>query len=166
MKKLVSMEENESIVNEMLKGNEVIEKALEEWKHNRENIGDMASIYKSITDRDRKYGGLIVSVESGSVPAGADNVEFFNGDKPVKLNKVRDSDDEKYLLVFTSRERFREYNDTAGVVMFIREVFSLLADIEGVNGIVINMGKEEIIINKCVMKMISQMIKIIDRCET
>lgn len=158
-RKFVSAEENDDIVNEMLKGNQIIEEALAKWKENEGNICDIASVYKSILDRDRAYGGLIVSVECDNVPAGADNIEFFNGGKMLKLNKTRGSYDDRYLLVFTSRDRFKECNDTAGVVMFIREAFSLLADIEGVDGIVINIGREEAILNKSVMKMINRMIE-------
>lgn len=53
--KFVSAEENVGIVNEMLKGNEVIEKALAKWKDNQLDICDIASVYKSIVDRDREY---------------------------------------------------------------------------------------------------------------
>lgn len=156
----VSAEENDIIVNEMLKGNEVIEEALAKWKEDTQNIGYIAAAYKSIIDRDRECGGFIVSVECDNVPAGADNVEFFNGGKTLKLNKTKGSYDDRYLLVFTSRDRFRECNDTAGVVMFIREAFSLLRDIEGVDGIVINIGKEEVVINKYDMKVISRLIEL------
>ena len=143
--KFVSSEENVGIVNEMLKGNEVIEKALAKWKDNQLDICDIAAVYKSIVDRDREYGGLIVSVECGDIPAGAENVQFYNGDKKINLNKTKDSDDNYYFLVFT--------------VMFIQYVFTLLTNIEGVEGIVMNMGSEEVILNKSVMKMIDRMIE-------
>ena len=163
--KFVSAEENDIIVNKMLKGNEVIEEALAKWKEDTQDVGYIAAAYKSIIDRDREYGGFIVSVESGNIPAGADHVEFFNGDKYVKLNKAKGSHDDRYFLVFTSRDRFRECNDTAGVVMFIREAFSLLRDIEGVDGIVINIGKEEVVINKHDMKVISRLIELSEEKE-
>ena len=156
--KFVSAEENDIIVDEMLKGNELIEEALAKWKEDTHDVGYIAAAYKSIIDRDRECGGLIVSVESGNVPAGADHVEFFNGGKPLKLNKAKGSYEDRYLLVFTSRDRFRECNGTAGVVMFIREAFSLLHDIEGVDGIVINIGKEEVVMKKHDMKVISRLI--------
>lgn len=158
--KFVSAEENVGIVNEMLKGNEVIEKALAKWKDNQLDICDIASVYKSIVDRDREYGGLIVSVECGDIPAGSENVQFYNGGKKINLNKTKDSDDNYYFLVFTSREKFQKFNETAGAVMFIQYVFSLLTNIEGVEGIVMNMGSEEVILNKKVMKMIDRMIEI------
>ena len=163
--KFVSAEENDIFVNEMLKGNEVIEEALAKWKEDTQDIGYIAAAYKSILDRDRECGGFIVSVESGNVPAGADHVEFFNGGKPLKLNKAKGSYDDRYLLVFTTRDRFRECNDTAGVVMFIREAFSLLRDIEGVDGIVINIGKEEVVVNKHDMKVISRLIELSEEKE-
>ena len=163
--KFISAEDNVGIVNEMLKGNEVIEKALAKWKDNQLDICDIAAAYKSIIDRDRECGGFIVSVESGNVQAGADHVEFFNGGKPLKLNKAKGSYDEQYLFVFTTRDRFRECNDTAGVVMFIREAFTLLKDIEGVDGIIINIGKEEVVINKHDMKVISKLIELSEEKE-
>lgn len=163
--KFVSAEENDIIVNEMLRGNEIIEETLAKWKEDTQDVGYIAAAYKSIIDRDRECGGFIVSVESGNVPAGADHVEFFNGGKPLKLNKAKGSYDDRYLLVFTTRDRFRECNDTAGVVMFIREAFSLLRDIEGVDGIVINIGKEEVVINKHDMKVISRLIELSEEKE-
>ena len=49
--------------------------------------------------------------------------------------------------------------------MFIREAFSLLRDIEGVDGLVINIGKEEVVINKHDMKVISRLIELSEEKE-
>ena len=162
MRKFVSAEENDLYVNAMLKGNEVIEEALAKWDEDQKDVCATFAVYKSIIDRDREYGGLIVSVESGDIPAGADNIEFFNGDKLLHLNRSKGSFGDKYVLVFTSRDRFRECNDTAGVVMFIREVFSLLGRMEDADGIVMNLGREEILFDKLTMHHISRMIELSD----
>lgn len=160
MRKFVSAEENDMYVNAMLKGNEIIEDALAKWSDDPKDICAMVTVYKSIIDRDRECGGLIVSVESNNIPAGADNIEFFNGDKMLNLNRSKGAFGDKYLLVFTSRDRFRECNDTAGVVMFINETFSLLGQMEGVDGIVMNIGREEVLLNKRTMQQISRMIEV------
>lgn len=159
-RRFVSAKENDLYVNAMLKGNEVIEIALAKWQEDQNDVCAMFAVYKSILDRDRDCGGLIVSVEAGDIPAGAENIEFFNGDKYLNLNRSKGSFGDKYLLVFTSRDRFRECNDTAGVVMFIREAFTLLGGMEGADGIVMNIGKEEIIFDKRSMQQISRMIEL------
>lgn len=160
LRKFVSEKENDLYVNAMLEGNEIIENALGKWSNNQKDICAMLEVYKSIVDRDRECGGLIVSVESNGIPAGADNIEFFNGDKTIRMNRSKGASGDKYILVFTSRDRFREYNDTAGVVMFIRELFSLLGEMEGIDGIVVNLHKEEILFSKQVMQQISRLIEV------
>lgn len=162
MRKFVSAEENNLYVDAMLKGNEVIEEALEKWKNDSTDIGAMLAVYKSFIDRDRECGGLIVSVESRDIPAGADHIEFFNGDKRLYINRAKGEFGDNLLMVCTSRDRFRECNDTAGVVMFIRAAFSLLSGMEDADGILINLRKEEIVIDKQTMQHISRMIEISD----
>lgn len=152
-------EDNELFVNEMLKGNEVIEDALANWKEDSEDSYAMAYVYKAILERDNQCGGLIISVKDDSILAGADNIKYYNGSEQITLNKVKGLYDDHYLLVFTSRERFKECNETAGVVMFIREAFYLLAQVEGVDGIVLNIGKEEIILNKNYMELMNKLIQ-------
>lgn len=158
-RKYVSKKENDLYVNAMLEGNEAVEAALARWSNNPKDICAMIEVYKSILDRDRECGGLIVSVESNDIPAGADNIEFFNGDKALYLNRSKGVFGDKFILVFTSRDRFRVCNDTAGVVMFIREVFSLLSEMEGIDGIVMNLHKEEVLFTRQNMKQISRLIE-------
>ena len=153
----LSAEDNKLFVDEMLKGNEIIEEALTNWNDNPNDVEKLAYVYKALLDRDKECGGLIVSVESGKIPAGSENVKYFNGAEEIKVLKVSGSFDDEYLMVFTSRERFKECNETAGVVMFIRSVFSLLIKVEGVDGIVINIGKEEMILNKNYMDLLNRL---------
>lgn len=155
----LSAEDNELFVNEMLNGNEVIEDALVNWKKNPEDPYAKAFVYKALLERDNNCGGLIISVKSEHIPAGADNVRYCDGSEQIILNKVKGSYEDHYLLVFTSRERFKECNETAGVVMFIRSVFSLLRKVKGVDGIVINIGKEEMILNKNYMDLLNRLIQ-------
>ena len=58
--------------------------------------------------------------------------------------------------VFASKERFREYDSTAGVVMFIGELFALLGDMEEIDGITINIGREAVSIEREYMQIISK----------
>ena len=115
----LSAEDNELFVNEMLNGNEVIEDALVNWKKNPDDPYAKAFVYKALLERDNNCGGLIISVKSEDIPAGADNVRYCDGSEQIILNKVKGSYEDHYLLVFTSMERFKECNETAGVVMFI-----------------------------------------------
>ena len=160
MRKFVSAEENDMYVNAMLKGNEIIEDALAKWSEDPKDICATAAVYKSIIDRDRECGGLIVSVKSENIPAGADNIEFFNGDQYIYMNRSEGKSGNGYIMVFTSRERFRECDNTAGVVMFIRELFSLLGEMDGVDGIIVNLKREEVLIDKRIMRQMNRMIEI------
>ena len=155
----LSAEDNKLFVDEMLKGNEIIEEALTNWNDNPNDVEKLAYVYKALLDRDKECGGLIVSVESGKIPAGSENVKYFSGAEEIKVLKVSGSFDDEYLMVFTSRERFKECDETAGVVMFIRVAFRLLAKLEGIDGIVINIDNEEMILNKSYMEILNNMIK-------
>ena len=160
---MISEAENDLIVTAMLNNNEIIEEALTEWIYNQQDIYATAKVFKCIQDRDQRCGGLIVSVESGSISAGADNIEFFNGNKHVSMNRVKGKLGESYIMIFTSRERFRQYNNTAGIVMFIRELFSFLGNLDGVEGIVINMGKEDVVIDRIMLNLISNFLEVGDK---
>lgn len=160
MRKFVEAEENDLFVNAMLNGNEVIEEALAAWRKDQKDVCAMLAVYKSLLDRDRECGGLILSVEPGDIPAGADNIEFFNGDKHLCMNRSKGQYGDNYLVVFTSRERFQEHNDTAGVVMFIRELFSTLGNMEGVDGIVMNLSREEVVFDKSNMLQLCRMMEV------
>lgn len=155
----LNAEDNELFVNEMLKGNEKIEDALANWKENSEDSYAMAFVYKALLERDNQCGGLIISIKDDNIPAGADNIKYYNGSEQITLNKVKGSYEDHYLLVFTSRERFKECNETAGVVMFIREAFYLLIKVEGVDGIVLNICNEEMILNKNYMELINKLVE-------
>lgn len=52
------------------------------------------------------------------------------------------------VMIFTSRERFKECDDTSGFVMFIDELFEFLGTCVGIDGVVINYKKENVVLNK------------------
>lgn len=66
----------------------------------------------------------------------------------VTLNNVWGKDNQKYVMAFTSKERFQVCNDTSGLVMFIGDVFRVVEKKDEVQGIVLNWNKEEMVIGK------------------
>lgn len=70
----------------------------------------------------------------------------------VELYYVEGKDGKYYAMAFTSRESFKKCNDTSGLVMFIGDLFVLIEGMEEVNGIVLNIGREEIIFDKMLLR--------------
>ncbi len=70
-----------------------------------------------------------------------------------------DKSGKSYAMVFTSKERFQECNDTSGFVMSIGELFELLVEKEELDGMVINIGQEDIAFNKCMMRVVIWLIR-------
>lgn len=156
----IGKDENDLYVSAMLEKNGLIEDALAAWVNAPDDVDAMIGVCKSLCDRDGECGGLIVSVEDTGIMAGADNIEVFTGEKHLIMNRAMGEDGKGYVMVFTSKERFREYDSTAGVVMFIGELFVLLGDMEGIDGIIINIGREAVSIGRRYMQIISKILKL------
>lgn len=141
--------------------NDELEKLLRKWKRKKTSGDLFLELITGIAKRDKEQGGFILSVKTDKIPTGADNLDFFLLPKHSKLelNYVEGKDDKKYAMVFTSKKRFMECNDTSGVVMFIGDLVYLLEQKPEVDGIVLNLQKEEIIFGKEWLRAIMCMIE-------
>ena len=99
--------------------------------------------------------GLIVAIKSDVVKPRADNIEFLTGKQHGMVQTAATQDGKAYAVVFTSKERFQNCcNDLSGIIMFMEDVFVTLEKREELDGIVINAGTEETILDKMMMRAI------------
>lgn len=131
-----------------------IERELQRWKEEEENPALMRRLLDAVVQRAREDGGLIISVKSGDVPAGAENIELFRAEKKGDINFIAGSCNHRFAMVFTSRERFEACGDTSGFVMFIDDLFQFLTEQPDIDGMMLNLKKEEAVFDKEMMKAV------------
>lgn len=136
-----------------------IEQELQRWKQEEENPVLMRKLLDVVAQRAKDDGGLIVSVKSDEVLRGAENIELFQADKKGDVNVVSSNGNYRFAMVFTSRERFKVCNDTSGFVVFIDELFRFLISQPDIDGIMLNLKKEEAVFGKEMMKKVLSMME-------
>lgn len=146
MKTTAKAEKREII--EFMLDNAVLEEKMGKWKRKEEDIVLFMDFMAALIKRSREDGGLIVSVRSEEVPAGAENIEIFRKDKKGDINIVAGGEEQRFAMVFTSKKRFEKCNDTSGFVMFIDELFGFLGTRTEIDGLIINYKEENVIFNK------------------
>lgn len=157
MSEKISEEEQKEYIEYML-DNDKIEKYLISWKQNQ-NSETLSKMLEIIAAESEECTGLILSVNSDSIPSGADNIVLFTGTERGDIHRLIDKAGKSYAMTFTSKERFQECNDTSGFVMFIDELFEILVEKEELDGMVINIGQEDIAFNKFMMRVVIWLIR-------
>ena len=127
--------------------NAPLEKALRKYQRYPKRIRYLMDLLRVIAEQDRDNRGLIVSVSCDEIPAGVENIEFFTGDKKCIFHRAG-GENRAYVMAFTSKEHFRKFNDTSGIVMFIGDIFGIIEPKEDIDGIVFNAGEEEVVLEK------------------
>lgn len=145
--KTAAEEENRKMIEFML-DNAVLEEKMGKWKQKEEDIVLFMDFIAALIKRSREDGGLIISVKSGEVMTGAENIEIFRKDKRGDLNIVAGESGRRFAMVFTSRERFEKCDDTSGFVMFIDELIGFLETQPEIDGCIMNYKEEDVIFNK------------------
>lgn len=145
--KTAAEEENRKMIEFML-DNAVLEEKIGKWKQKEEDIVLFMDFIAALIKRSREDGGLIISVKSGEVMTGAENIEIFRKDKRGDLNIVAGESGRRFAMVFTSRERFKKCDDTSGFVMFIDELIGFLETQPEIDGCIMNYKEEDVIFNK------------------
>lgn len=145
--KTAAEEENRKMIEFML-DNAVLEEKIGKWKQKEEDIVLFMDFIAALIKRSREDGGLIISVKSGEVMTGAENIEIFRKDKRGDLNIVAGESGRRFAMVFTSRERFEKCDDTSGFVMFIDELIGFLETQPEIDGCIMNYKEEDVIFNK------------------
>lgn len=157
MKKLkLTAEEKKTFIDYML-NNEEVEKAIQ--KKNREVPLYQISILDSIISRCKDDAGLIVAVNSSEIPVGVDNIELYTEiTRHCEMHCAAMEDGTKYVMAFTSKSRFLD--DLSGVVIPIDIFIGMMClKKDETDGIVINWGKEEIIIKMPVLEFLYNRIR-------
>lgn len=145
--KMAAKEENRKMIEFML-DNAVLEEKIGKWKQNEEDIVLFMDFIAALIKRSREDGGLIISIKSGEVMTGAENIEIFRKDKRGDLNIVAGESGQRFAMVFTSRERFKKCDDTSGFVMFMDELIGFLETQPEIDGCIMNYKEEDVIFNK------------------
>lgn len=146
MKAMAEAEKREMI--EFMLDNAVLEEKMGKWKQKEEDIVLFMDFVAALVKRSREDGGMIISVRSGEVPTGAENIEIFRKDKKGDVNIVAGGNEQRLAMVFTSKERFKKCNDTSGFVIFIDEIFRFLGTRPEIDGLIMNYKEENIVFNK------------------
>lgn len=157
MSEKISDEEKKEYIDYMLQ-NDTIEEVLKNWKRNQ-NSEVLCKMLETMAAKSEECAGLILAVKSDVIPTGADNIVLFTATERGEINRVIDKEGKSYAMVFTSKEKFKECNDASGFVMFIDEVFELIVDKEALDGLVINIGEEDVVFNKIMMKVVIWLIR-------
>lgn len=157
MERLTEKEMKEAL--DVMLDNASIEEELQRWKQEEGNPILMMELLEAVTKRAKEEGGLIVSVKSDGVPAGAENIEFFQKEKNGDVNIITDNYDRHFAMVFTSKERFKLCDDTSGFVMFIDELFTFLGERPEIDGMMINWKKEDVVFDKEMMRTVLRMME-------
>lgn len=154
----ISREERQEFIEYML-CNQSLEKSLRNWKRHKRCVESIMGMLDTLAGRAQDNGGMIVAVKCDQIQTGVEHVDFFMPDKKYEIHWVENKNGQLFAMVFTSKERFRECNDTSGVVMFMDELFAMIEKRKDLDGIIINLEKEEIILDKVMLRAVIWLIK-------
>lgn len=149
----LSEEEKREFIDYMLR-NEELEKMIQ--NRNKALPFYEISVLSSILSSCKDDAGLIVAVSSDEIPVGVDNIELYTElTKQSVMHCAEKEDGTKYVMVFTSRNKFMGFDTLSGVVMPIDTLIGLIClKKEETDGIVINLGKEELIIKMSALELL------------
>ena len=155
---IISKEKKQELLEYML-CNQSLEKSLQNWKKHKKNTDSIIDLINALADGARSDKGIIVAVNCPDIPKGAEHVDFFMADKKRNMYWVDDKNGMRYVMVFTSKERFQECNDISGIVVFMDELFVMIEKRKDLDGIIINLEREEVILNKVILRAVIQVMK-------
>ncbi len=136
-------EEKRLFIDYMLE-NEELEKIIE--RKDKQLPDYQLSVYGSIIWRCRNDAGFIVALDSSEIPVG--KIGFYTElTQECQMKIAARKDGRKYVMAFTSKEKFKKYFDVSGVVLPMDDLIAIIClKKEEVDGIVINLGKKELIL--------------------
>lgn len=150
---IISDKEKQEYIEYML-ANKDLEKALGKWKRHKRNDDYMFQMLEVLVESAKNQKGMIIAVKSDNMPIESNQLDFIDINKKYEMHHVTNKKDESYIMVFTSKERFKKCTNISGVVVFIDELIIAMERRKDVNGIVINLEKEEIILDKILLRAI------------
>lgn len=146
-KEQYSQEEMAVYIDYILQNDE-LEKAVSKWAKHPKSDNNLMGVIEALVRRDKECGGLIISVECDEIPTGAENIVLFSKSRQYYMHRVEGLEGHHYIMVFTSKKKFKECEDTSGVVMFIKELFAYIEQHEDLDGIIFNLEKEGMVCGK------------------
>ena len=57
-------------------------------------------------------------------------------------------------MAFTSKEHFRKFDDASGIVIFVGDIFGIIEHKKNIDGIVLNAGEEEVVLEKGLIRAV------------
>lgn len=148
----VTTEEKKMFIDYML-NNEELEKVIQKSCENP-LIYELL-VFGAIIERCQNDAGFIVAVNSDKIPAGADNIEFYTEvTKGCEMICAGKEDGTKYVMVFTSKERFQKAGDMSGMVMPIDDFIGVMCLKKEIDGMVINVMDEELIMETSALEIL------------
>lgn len=149
-----SEEEKQENIEYMLQNDKLVA-ALRNWKIDIESVDTFLEMVEAFLDSIKRNAGLIIAIKSEVVKTGADNIEFLTGIQSGEIQRAVADNGKSYAMVFTSRKHFKECcDDLSGIILFMDEILINLEQRKEIDGIVINAGKEEVVLNKMIMRAI------------
>lgn len=155
---VVNDKEKQECIEYMLE-NRDLEKTLKKWKKYKRNDDYMFEVLELLIESAKNQKGMIVAVKADNMSIESEQLDFIDINKKYEMLYVTDKKDKSYIMVFTSKERFKECSNISGVVMFMDELIVAMERRKDVNGIIINLEKEEIILDKIMLRAIIWTIK-------
>lgn len=141
--------EQEVFIDYML-DNEKLEKTIRSWDDNPQNTDTFMEMIYTFVDRINDGGAFVVALESNTIKPGVKNIEFATGNKGGTIaSAVNVKENKVYAMLYTDKKYFeRNCNDLSGLVMFIDDILEYIETIKNVDGVVINAGRDDIILGK------------------
>lgn len=152
----LTVEEKNSYIDYML-NNEKLERIIQ--KCNMELPQDQVAVMSSILSRCVDGAGVIVAIDSDEIPVGVDNIELYTEiTKYCKMHCAAKPDGTKYVMAFTSKDRFLD--GLSGIVVPMDVFIGMIClKKEETNGVVINIKQEELIINMSALEILYNCIR-------
>ena len=146
---MISNDDEEQFIRYML-DNKLIEEKLECVCRYPTSIKAVYDLLQQLVLSDADNKGIILGVKA--MPDSFRSSYRLYAMQAVEMTYVTVSDSKKYVMLFTSIDKFKKCSELQGFVFFIRELFQVLADKDCVDGIAFNINSEEVLLDKSFIK--------------
>lgn len=142
---------------EMMLNNDELENKVRMYSKKKSDENRLFDLLKMLAQRNAENGGLIIA----AIKMGEDDrLQCFDAQnsKPIKISYITNHKNQKYAMVFTSKEKFDKYKDLTGHVMFVDQAVSLIENNLAISGMIINMETDNVILDKVALRILKMMI--------
>lgn len=159
---ILSKEERQQYIDYMLE-NKDMEEILQRWNEAKVEVIETFDVTKKLLEKCKGNRGLIVAIECQEMESDVENIKLYIlkddfPDKKFLMNMAVNKVGKKYLTVFSTKERFQQFSQKndgiMGILMFIDDIFRFVLLQDKVDGIVLNLAEEEVMLDKDVLKLV------------